>query len=372
MAADRFPCANCGAQLVFQPGTTHLKCQYCGFEQDIVPEGDPVVELDIHAFSDKSRLDMEKEVDDVIHCNSCAAEFTVPANEVTKACPFCGSNVVVEAVQESRIKPNGILPFVLNDKRARDEVGKWLGSRFWAPNDLKKMALKEGQLKGMYIPFWTYDAFTETDYSGMRGEYYYVTVTDTDSEGRTRSRQERRTAWYPASGQVEVDFDDLLVLASNAIPEKYGRRLQQWDLSMVAPADKKFLVGFQTMRYSIDLENGFQIAEGMMVPKIDQAIRYDIGGDEQQIHSRDTRYYDVTFKHLLLPVWVGGYRYRGKSFRFLVNGRSGEIQGEAPISFWKVLIAVLLGLIVVGTIAYFYMQSQNSRASSGSSYSNSY
>lgn len=349
---QRYPCEQCGAQLEFEPGTTLLKCPYCAHETPIAPPAVAVEELDIHAFLDKANLNLELEKDKVLHCNNCAAEFSIPANQETQECPFCGSNVIVPTESEQRIVPNGVLPFVVPDKDARGHVQKWLNSRFWAPNDLKTLALKEGRLKGMYIPYWTFDAQTETDYTGQRGIHYYETETYTDSNGNRQTRQVQRTQWYPASGHVSVHFDDVLVLSSKAIPERYAQRLVRWDLGAVVSYETRYLVGFQTMRYDVDLANGFAVAQSFMQPTIDSAIRSDIGGDEQVINSKNTEYYDVTFKLLLLPIWIGGYRYRGKSFRFLVNGQTGEIQGEAPISVWKVLIAVLLGLALIALIIF--------------------
>ncbi len=353
---QRYPCEQCGAQLSFAPGTTVLKCPYCHHETPIAPPNQSVDELPLMAFVDKAVLDTALEESKVLHCNNCAAEFSMPANQETQECPFCGANVVVATTPEHRIVPNAVLPFAVPDKDARAHTQKWLSSRFWAPNDLKKLALKEGKLKGMYIPYWTYDTQTETDYTGQRGEHYYVTVTSRDSNGNTVSRQERRTRWYPAAGHVSVFFDDVLVLGSDAIPQKYAQRLKQWNLSAVCAYEPRFLVGFQTMRYDVDLARGFELAKAMMQPEIDQTIRADIGGDEQMIHSKQTDYLHPHFKLLLLPIWVGGYRYRGKSFRFLVNGQTGEIQGEAPISVWKVLLAVLLGLMVAGVIIYLMSQ----------------
>ncbi|MCC6422367.1 MAG: hypothetical protein IT447_02725 [Phycisphaerales bacterium] len=79
----------------------------------------------------------------------------------------------------------------------------------------------------------------------------------------------------------------------------------------------------------------------MMQPTIDGSIRGDIGGDEQQIDSKDSAYHDISYKHILLPVWISAYRYRDKTFRFLVNARTGEVQGERPISWVKVMMLVV-------------------------------
>ena len=318
--------------------------------------------MSLEASFAKARLDTTLETERMVHCNSCAAEYSVPAIEVTQSCPFCGSNVVVATEPENRITPNGVLPFSFKEIKGREYLGQWLGSRFWAPNDLKQMALKEGRLRGMYIPYWTYDSDTTTQYTGQRGDHYWETETYTDSDGETRTRQVQRTAWSFAAGTVFVSFDDVLVLGSDAIPEKYGQRLRNWDLPAVVSYEKQYLVGFQSLRYSRDLETCWGTAQQFMQPEIDQEIRRDIGGDEQRITSKDTRYDNNTFKHLLLPIYAGSYRYRGRSFRVLVNGRTGEVQGEAPISFWKVLIAVILALIVIGGGLYAYSQSDSAKS----------
>ncbi|MBS1715243.1 MAG: hypothetical protein JST30_12990 [Armatimonadetes bacterium] len=355
----RYPCSECGAKLEFAPGTTSLKCPYCGHLEQISTEGaEPVRELDIQAFLDRAHLDATLETDQVLHCNQCAAEFTLPSTQEAARCPFCGSNVVVPGTPEKRIPPNAVMPFQIDPKTARKKYQDWVGSRFWAPNDLKKLALAHHGLQGVYIPYWTYDAETFTRYTGMRGEHYWETETYTDSDGNTQTRQVMRTAWYPAAGAVDVPFDDVLVLGSTHLPQMYAQAMTTWKLLDIQPYQPAFLSGFQAMRYDLDLATCWDTAMSMMAPVIDGAIRSDIGGDEQQIHSKDTEYSNVTFKHLLLPIWSGAYRYRGRSWRFLVNGQTGEVRGEAPVSFWKVLIAVILGLIVIGTIVYFVQKNR--------------
>lgn len=356
-AVQTFPCAQCGAELEYKPGSTVLRCPYCGHETPIAPPLGSVEEQPLEAFLDRANLQMEQETDTVLHCNNCAAEFTVLPNEATKSCPFCGSKVLVESPNRERIRPNGVLPFFLAEPAARQRLRSWLKSRFWAPNDLGKTALAGGKLRGFYLPYWTFDSDTLTQYTGQRGEHYWVTESYTTTEnGRTvhRTRQVRKTRWYPAAGIVQVPFDDVLVLAATkAVPPEHAQRLGSWKFFELKPYEERFLIGFQTMRYDIDLAQGFGIAQQMMQPGIDQAIRVDIGGDEQIIHSKDTQYRDNMFKHLLLPVYAGAYQYRGKPYRFVVNGQTGEIQGDAPISFWKVLLAALLVGLIVAAIIYF-------------------
>jgi DNA-directed RNA polymerase subunit RPC12/RpoP len=334
-----------------------LVCPYCGNRQEIQsPPQAEVRELDIREYLEKARLETALETDAAVHCNSCGAEFVLPANQEAGRCPFCGSDVVVPAKPEVRIVPGSLLPFQVDARTARESYRKWVRSRFWAPTDLKRLALEHHSLTGVYVPYWTYDADTVTSYTGLRGINYTETVHFTDSSGVRRARTVVKTRWYPAAGVVRLAFDDVLVLASEHLPPKFADSMQSWDLRGLVPYKPEFLSGFQAMRYEIDLAAGWEAATGKMQPEIDAAVRSDIGGDRQQILSKSTQYNDVTFKHVLLPIWAGAYRYRGRSWTYLVNGQSGEVRGEAPVSFWKVALAVLLGLFVVGLFLYLVTQ----------------
>jgi hypothetical protein len=164
--------------------------------------------------------------------------------------------------------------------------------------------------------------------------------------------------WYPASGVVFNAFDDVLVRAGSSLPEKHLNELEPWDMENLVEYNDDYLSGFRAETYKTSLADGFTEAQELMQPTIDATIRADIGGDTQMISSKSSEYDAITFKHILLPVWVSAYRLGAKSFRFLVNGRTGEVQGERPYSAWKIFFAVAGGLIVVGTIVAIAMNSR--------------
>ena len=353
MELRQFPCNDCGADLKFAPGKDALTCPYCGAENEI-PESDVVVEeLDFHKYLAQLKAGQETYEVVTARCTNCGAKSTLDENITSDECPFCGSSLVHEKASTRLIKPQAILPFKIDDKEARDRFSGWLKGLWFAPNKLKEYARREGGLSGMYIPHWTYDSDTTTRYRGQRGEHYYVTETYTTTQNGkpvTRTRQVRRTRWYPASGTVHNTFDDVLVVASKSLPRKFMEKLEPWDLDAVASYSDAYLSGFRTESYTIDLETGFGIATQRMEPVINSTIRSDIGGDEQQILSKDTKYFNITFKHLLLPVWISAYQYQAKVYRFLVNARTGEVTGERPWSWVKITLAVLLAILVVVVI----------------------
>lgn len=352
-APKRFPCAQCGAQLLFKPGAQALTCEHCGYVNPIPQSAEDIHELDFHEYLEVARQESVLETEQTIKCQACASEFVVGARTTSDRCPFCGSATVIPIPPEIRLRPKSLLPFRVEEKRCREIYKKWVTTRFWAPRALRDYHRAQGQIRGMYIPYWTYDTDTTTYYTGMRGEHYWETETYRDSNGNTQTREVQKTRWYPASGTVWRYFDDVLVAASTTLPNKHIRAIEEWDMQSLVPYQDEYLSGFLAERYNIGLEPGFDIAKGIMKRVIEQDIRYDIGGDEQQIHSMDTQYDNITFKHTLLPIYVGAYKYRGKTYQFLINARTGKISGDAPISVWKVLLAILIGLSILALIFYF-------------------
>ncbi|MBC7773506.1 MAG: hypothetical protein H7210_13500 [Pyrinomonadaceae bacterium] len=345
----RFPCKQCGAILEYAVGTDTLKCRYCGATQEI-PKQDPAQIVEQDFLGTLSDLSTHAEMTDVtiVKCDSCAAEVTKPPEVTSLTCPYCNSNIVAQPMSKRIIRPHALLPFKVPSEQALKLFRDWVNSRWFAPNRLKEAATLQGRLAGIYVPYWTYDSDTVTHYSGLRGEFYYVTV----GSGNNR-RTEQRVRWYPASGTVYNSFDDVLIVAGTSLPEKYVEKLDPWDLESLVPYTDDYLSGFRAETYKMSLADGFANAKVAMDPTIRSTICADIGGDTQQISSMDVSYNNITFKHLLLPVWVSAYRYGQKVFRFLVNARTGEVQGERPYSPIKIALAVIAGLIVAAIIAFF-------------------
>ena len=354
----QFPCTNCGANVVFAPGQLALKCPYCQAENVIAAAGEAIEELDFRTAM-RELASREQSVNVLtVKCDACGAESTLQPNVTADRCAFCGSAIVARPATHQSLKPGSLLPFHVTDRRAMELFRQWIDARWFAPGDLRKYA-EAGGLRGVYIPYWTYDCDTQTRYTGERGDDYWDTETYTTTEnGRTvtKTRQVRKTRWWPASGTVDNTFDDVLVLASHSLPRKYTESLEPWDLTNLVPYGDEYLAGFVAESYQVGLEEGFEDAKQQMDEPIRARIRRDIGGDHQRIHSMNTRYDHITFKHLLLPLWISAYRYREKTFRFLVNARTGEVCGERPYSPWKIALLVMFIMVVVAVIVFFASQ----------------
>ncbi|WP_341861845.1 TFIIB-type zinc finger domain-containing protein [Gymnodinialimonas sp. 57CJ19] len=355
----RFPCSNCGSDMRYAPTEGKMICDHCGNEEPIEVEDGPwngetagessaLVENDFEAALRGEVAAAEMEETRVSACPSCGAQVQFDGADHSQECPFCATPVVADTGTHRHIKPKGLVPFQLTEREAKKAMNDWLGGLWFAPGGLKEYARKESSLDGIYVPYWTYDADTNTSYRGQKGTAYYVTVKGPDG----KPRQERRIRWTRASGRVSRFFDDILVLASKSLPKRYTDALAPWDLSALAEYRPEFLSGFRAEGYTVELDEGMVEARAIMNAQIERDIRRDIGGDAQKIDAMNTHVDDVTFKHILLPVWIAAYKYHDKSYRFVVNAQNGKVQGERPYSWGKIALAVLGAIVIAGAVFY--------------------
>jgi predicted RNA-binding Zn-ribbon protein involved in translation (DUF1610 family) len=343
-----YPCEGCGARVEYAPGTTVLRCPYCGHEQQLAQADREVREHDIAELSTLPRKPVATLAAHTFTCQKCGAQTLSDA--IADRCQFCGAPMVADVTSGEMIAPEAVLPFAVDRGAMREALGKWARSRWFAPGSLKKVTDAEST-KGTYLPHWTFDAKTVSDYTGQRGEHYYETETYTEN-GETRTRQVQRTAWYPASGTVSRDFDDVLVTATDKVTRNHLDKLEPWPLEQAVPYQPDYLAGYQALRYDTEPEAGLDTAKTRMADVIEDDCESDIGGDEQRVTSVDTRYFDVAYKLMLLPVWIACYLHAGRTFTVLVNGRTAEVIGQRPYSPIKIISAVLAALAALAVIIW--------------------
>lgn len=361
----RFPCETCGSDLRYAPGTDLLECDHCGSQQKIQGtsgwRGTAIRELDFRQAIRDGLSDFDMAEVQVVECTNCGARNEFDPDTHSAECPFCATPIVTDTGSERLIKPRGLLPFALTEDQAREKMTQWLGRLWFAPGGVKSYARKGRKLQGVYVPYWTYDAETKSQYTGERGTVYYenqrVNVV-IDGRRETRNRRVAKIRWQRVRGRVGRFFDDVLVLASKSLPKRYTDGLAPWDLSSMEPYRPEYLAGFRAEGYTVTLEEGYTEASEYMNRMIERDVKFDIGGDRQKITSLDTDVGALTFKHILLPVWMAAYKYRGKTYRFVVNGRTGSVQGERPYSRVKIFFAVVAGLLLAAIVGYMFAQAQ--------------
>ncbi|MEM9971930.1 MAG: TFIIB-type zinc finger domain-containing protein [Pseudomonadota bacterium] len=357
----RFPCTTCGSDMRFDPGDDQLVCDHCG-NVDAIDHGpwsrsSAIAELSYERALADQIGHAEHEETRTSRCPNCGAQIEFdPAVHATE-CPYCATPVVTDTGPSRQIKPRAVLPFHLDEGEARQAMIDWLGSLWFAPNGLTEYARKGRRLSGVYTPCWTFDADTKSSYRGQRGTVHHTTRT-VRRNGKTERVSHQEVRWRNVSGRVARFFDDVLVVASSALPPKFRAGISSWDLTRLEPYQPQYLAGFRAEAYTVPLDDAFQEARGIMDRQILRDIRFDIGGDRQRVDHVETRIDDVTFKHILVPVWLAAYKYRGRSFRFVVNGQTGQVAGERPWSAWKLAFAFLVAAVLAAAFGYLYAQAQ--------------
>jgi len=357
-AQRKFHCPACGAEAVWTPAKQAIICPYCGTtspaQVELSATGEEIIkEHDLAAAlrsvpDDKRGWQAQKTS---VRCQSCQAISLFDPQRVAQRCDFCGSSALVpyEEIKEA-FRPESLLPMKLAEAQVREEIRKWYGSHFWAPNKLKNKAMTD-QVHGLYIPYWTFDAQVHADWKAESGDYYYVTEHYSDSQGKRRSRQVRKVRWYPSSGSLDHFFDDELVPASRGVHEKMLRQVEPFPTKEVVPYKPGFLSGWVVERYQIDLVSAAQRSRAQMAERLRQLCAAQVPGDTHRNLQVYAGYSQQTFKHILVPLWLLSYAYGRKTYQVVINGYTGSIAGEYPKSWVKITVAILLALAITTVIA---------------------
>jgi len=348
----QFICKKCNFELDHEIGKNSLICQSCG-------EAEPIESVDFNIFHanpyESTVMNLiQVEPDETHHhvrCDTCGAGFDFPQDTHADECPYCGSNIVVPVNLQRQLSPDAVLPFDIKEEQANKSFREWIKSLWFAPNALKRLAMRKHPIQGTYIPYWGFDANTYSRYTGQRGTNYTTTVT-VRVNGKTQTRVVTKIRWRSVSGRVSNEFDNVLVPASELISNKLTKSMTQWNLTKSQEYSPKFLSGYKSELYQVGLPRGFRAGKDIMSQTIRRLIRRDIGGDHQRISSVDTDYEHVGFKLMLMPLWVSAFLYNKKTFRFIINGQTGQVKGERPYSWIKIVsfIAAIASIIYIGIL----------------------
>ncbi len=339
---DTAKCPACGAEMVFSPEKQQLACPYCGCTKEVNFDRTSS-EIAFGEIVNRRNGEWGSETH-VFRCNNCGAKEVLDSTDIAKECPFCGTTNVTQVEELSGMRPNGVVPFAVDVKTATKNVVAWAKRKFFAPRAFKK-SVKPEKIKGMYLPAFTFDTNTFTSYTGRLGKYYTRTRR---RNGKTETYQELR--YFSVSGNFEMFFDDVLVQAGDRISQRDVERLSPFFTNESNEYSSEFLHGYSAQSNDKSGEECWEEAKQIIYEEIKSRIlaRYDY--DVVDSFTPYTSCSDVTFKYLLLPVYVGHCNWKTKLYNFFVNGKSGSVTGKVPVSPLKVTLAVLLGVLVVGGI----------------------
>ncbi len=342
-------CPQCAGTMSFDPASGNMKCPFCDYEEVIErDETKPTKaeELDFESAEQTANCNWGVQTKTVI-CKMCGGESVYDALQIAGECPYCGSNQVMEEKGKDTLAPGGVCTFKIDQRTAASNFKKWLGKRFFCPKIVKETAQPD-KFQGLYLPYWTFDAETETTYSARYG--IDRKVRQSDGEYKTV------TDWHATSGHYKQFIDDELVNASTQHDRSLMQGLEPFNTKDNVTYQPQYIAGFASERYSIGLKEGWEKAKSSIYGKLRNSIRNKIrrekNADRVDNLNTKTMYSNITYKYLLLPIWISSFRYGDKTYQFMVNGQTGKVAGRTPIDKLKVALTVGLTVIVIAAI-YF-------------------
>ncbi|MBR3461048.1 MAG: TFIIB-type zinc ribbon-containing protein [Clostridiales bacterium] len=334
-------CPNCGATVVYDPETLAMSCPFCGYSRQLPkPEdnGQDVEELDFSTAKNRESLDWGKSKKSLV-CKNCGAETIMDSADTAQCCPYCGSTQVMPVDNdEDVIAPGGVVPFEITKEKATQLFKSWMKGKLFAPNDAKK-SCEAKNFSGVYLPYWTYDSQTTSPYEVK------LAFDSTDKDGHTS------TTYKTYRGIYERFIDDETVYASKKTNNRFIKAASTFDFSKLRKYSPEFIAGFLAERYTVGLDEGWDIAKTQIKAK----LQNEIGSMERKKHHADrvskvtfnTAYSKVTYKYVLAPIWIANFKFKEKIYNIVVNGQTGQIKGEAPVSPLKVIIAIILAILAI-------------------------
>ena len=339
-------CPSCGANMVYDAETGDLYCEHCGTRQQIFAHAS-----EEQSFENLLRQDGGwAEESHVFLCRNCGAREVLDKNEIAKTCPFCGTSNIVQTDELPGLRPNAILPFHITKDDAASNVRKWFKKRLLAPQKFRKSARPE-EIKAVYLPAFTFDARTESWYNATLGKYYYVTR---HQGGKTV--RERRIRYFTVNGHYNSAFDDILIQASANVDSKSIGKLQPFNTGESKEYRQEYLSGYTATQNSKSGMECWEEAKGVIGGLLKSQILAMYTYDVVSSFNIRTNYFDMTYKYILIPVYVGHCNWRAKLYNFFINGFNGKVAGKTPVSPLKVTFLVLVAAAILVGLYFIFRQ----------------
>lgn len=272
-----------------------------------------------------------------LHCDGCGVDLAVEPGDLATSCAFCGSNQVLlrdSAVQS--LRPNAVLPFQFTGEQLPTKLKSWLGQGWYHPSDLGSRSLLD-KLSPIYVPFWAFDAISRTRWRAEVGTERTRTVT----------RNGRRTTetvidWSWRDGGFSMDLNGVIEPGSKQLQRTLVRRVSDFDLAGLRDYNPGLLAGWRAQAYDIGLTEAWDEGRRHMRERVRRSCEADTGSKHVRNMSVEADFDEERWRYVLLPLYVGAYRYQGRTFNVLINGQTGTIAGQRPVVWARIWLVAAL------------------------------
>lgn len=337
-------CQGCGGGLTCDIFAGKIACEHCGTVEAVPPAGGGIAlgEEPVERLLELEQAEplAKPEGMRVISCRSCGAEASVPAQLRVVDCAFCASTAVHEEAGGGRwFRPAALLPFQVRPEEAQRKLKAWARQLRWRPDRVQRLDRPE-ELTAMYLPFWTFDAWANAEFEGWRS-------------GTVSADGESHSGRVAVDGRRRAQYVDLLVCASQGVPLECVRGIEPFStLNELIAYDPRLLAGGSAELSSVGVAEAWRRAEEHLC-----TVEYDKACSDVRLAKDESVHLNIRYKFedrrgkpVLLPVYVASYRYAGKTYRVLVNGETGRVEGQAPYSWWKLAALALVVLPLFGLL----------------------
>jgi hypothetical protein len=347
-----FKCPHCGAGTAYSAADGALTCTHCGYyeppHKEVVGKAAQAFEFTVETLERAAHG--WGQTRNELQCQDCGAYTSTAPDSLTHTCPFCASHKVIQrkALQDN-LRPRFLIPFTIEAGKCQQIAHEWLGSSWMTPGSLHRLAKVAG-FTGIYLSFWTFDAVTNADWKAE--------VAHTETEQYFDSREMKyktrtKTVWKWESGHVQLVLDDLLVPGTSRLSHLLLGQLRDYDLSQLAVYEPSYLAGFQAQAYDLPLEAAWEKGRHEMRERTREACCSQASNSHMRNFSMNLNFKDESWRYVLLPVYIAAYQYQDKTYQVMVNGQTGAIAGQRPVSWLKVGLVIAMSLapgLLVGLV----------------------
>ncbi len=356
-----YQCPACTGPVAFSSQTGKLECSYCGASYEVAEmealyaQKNAQAEQAFAAQAPEAHgappadATMQNPTDDwgddaqnmrAYSCPSCAAELICDATTAATSCPYCGNPTIVPGQFGGTLKPDYVIPFKFDKEAAKQALKNHYKGKPLVPKAFISGNHVE-EIRGVYAPFWLFDGRTDADVL-FKATKVHVT--------RTSDEEITTTDHYDVQRAGTVPFQKIPVDASTKMPDDHMEAIEPFDYQELQPFSVAYLPGYLADKFDVSAEECAQRmnqrAEETAVDKMRETVR---GYDSCSLGQKQVAVVNEKVHYCLAPVWMLSTRWNGKNFLFAMNGQTGKIIGDLPVS-WPKFFAILFGISIPLTI----------------------
>lgn len=329
-----YKCPACGGALSFDSGLQKMKCPYCDteFEVEALQKLDEALQYDKEddmtwqARTDDGWQEGETEGLGAYVCQSCGGEIIAEETTAATSCPYCGNPVVMARRVSGELRPDCIIPFALDKDAAVAALQKHLTGKILLPKVFKSENHIQ-QIKGVYVPFWLYDAHAR---GNARYHAKKVRIWSDSNYNYTETKH------YSVTRAGQLDFSAVPVDGSGKMADVLMESLEPYDVTKAVDFQTAYLAGYLADKYDMDQVQCAPRANDRIKASTEQALRDTvIGYSSVDWEQGSVQLSDNVTRYALYPVWLLHTKYRGTDYLFAMNGQTGKLVGDLPVDWGK-------------------------------------